>query len=382
MRNIVFTIIAALLGLTVLSTVVLAGPPVGIDELGRIDIEADKIVARGDLAYALDDGCRLVTVTPPEYECTGQLRVLASARQATPIVIGQFEMPDTAFVDLAVSGNYASIVAQKGPHYGTAANYRLAMVDVSHAEEMREVGSVELPIPLVTGFSLEVKSDFLYLASSRGGLFIYNISEPAQPVEVAQILQDTQIYDMDLERDTLFVAGPDGLRVMDVANLSRPIEVSVTPGDFSGVEVFGNLAFVEEAYICFTPDSPQPVKCGEMLVEFDVTDPANPVPGRHVFGGEGVNIRAVARANNFLLVAENKSVRLLDLEVPEPGTVASYQPMFDEQKFGSPIDIDVSGGLIYVTAHLGTEATSVRLVRIGRRWITYLPFVRRQEAQP
>lgn len=381
MRGVIYVIVVALIGVTVLSTGTLAGQPVGIDEVGRLDIEADKIVTQGDLAYALDDGCEQVQATPPEYECTGRLNVLVTERgQTTPIVIGEFELPDTAFVDLAVQGEYANIVTQTEPRYGTTADYGLTVVRAS-ASGIRQVGSIQLPIPLASSFSMEVFSDNLYLASSRGGLYVYNVADPSEPAEVAQILQDTEIYDLALQRDNLFVAGPGGLRILDVANRQRqrPEPIAEVPGVFLGVEVVGDLAFAHEVYLCFTPDSPQPVECGEILVEFDVSDPTNPIRRGSVFGGEGVNIRAVDRAGNYLLVAENKSVRVFDLETSDRPPVTAYQPRFDQQ-FGSPLDIDVTNGLIYVAAQLGTEAASVRLVRIAPRWITYLPFIRRSES--
>lgn len=113
---------------------------------------------------------------------------------------------------------------------------------------------------------IEVVGNLAYLACGANGLRIFDVSNPANPVRVGQILSSSGAADgVAVSGNYAYVANnSDGLRIYDVSNPATPINVGHTNiGGFpAGVAVSGNYAYL--------------VGSDTGLKICDVSDPANP----------------------------------------------------------------------------------------------------------
>ena len=109
-----------------------------------------------------------------------------------------------------------------------------------------------------------VAGSYAYTADFYG-LTIYDVSDPANPVKVGELLLPEEAWGIAISGTTAYVADwGEGLQIIDVSDPANPALLGSydTPGYAYGVAVSGSVAYVADYY------------SGLQII--DVSDPANP----------------------------------------------------------------------------------------------------------
>ncbi|MCC6395776.1 MAG: T9SS type A sorting domain-containing protein, partial [Bacteroidetes bacterium] len=200
--------------------------------------------------------------------------------------------------------------------------------------------------PNGTCYAASLSGTYLY-AGNGGALDAIDVSNPASPRRVGQIVLPSLVRDVEASGGLVFVATDKaGVRIIDVSSPENPTEVSsiATGGNPLSIRVQGTRVYV-------AADT-----AGVMIL--DVTDPANP----YVLSLLAIEPFAcdVALSNSLLLVATGDStIAFFDVSDPaEPMAIAHY-PL--PGGFAA-VSLDASDGLAYVAS----RSTSPALVWYGR----------------
>jgi len=166
-------------------------------------------------------------------------------------MIGQIGGPTQA---VAVEGKYAYV----------GVGLRLVVLDVSNPAQLRQVGATA-PFPhFVEGVA--VSGTLAYVAAGGAGLRVVDVADPTRPTEVGAWDSRGYAEGIAVAGATAYLAdGPYGLRVVDVSNPARPKEVGsayVMNYAFE-VAVAGRYAYIAAA--------------GAGLLVADMSNPARPV---------------------------------------------------------------------------------------------------------
>ncbi|MCP3144733.1 LVIVD repeat-containing protein [Pyxidicoccus xibeiensis] len=137
-------------------------------------------------------------------------------------------------------------------------------------EESSKVALVsEIALPRGTPVELAVAHGHAYIAAGAEGLFVYNVSDPAQPRKVAESKPSSDFYsDLVVHGQTLYVATQlSGIAVFSLADPAAPARIRSVPEkavEVSAVSVDGDLLFAA---------SPRPN--AEVLV-YNIATPTEP----------------------------------------------------------------------------------------------------------
>lgn len=140
----------------------------------------------------------------------------------------------------------------------------------------------EVAVSRGTAVDVYVTRGHAYVVSLGGGLFVYDVRDPARPVLTEHIRQETDNYwnGVWAKDGALYVASAArGVLVFDIENPAHPVQVGVAPGQAMNVHtvfVSGNLLLAA---------SPDPD--GVVLV-FDVSQPLRPAL-LSIFQADGFN---------------------------------------------------------------------------------------------
>ena len=206
--------------------------------------------------------------------------------------------------DVAVQGNYAYVAA------GTA----MTVVDISTPSEPHQVAEVPMP-GVVT--RVAVAGAYAYAAAGEAGLWIVNVSDPANPVVAGTwlwappVVSDPIAMDVAVGGGYAYVAHRamswSGVVVVDVSDATNPQEAAVwdAPGDIWGVTVAGTYAYVS---------------AGGMRI-LDISDPVN----AHEVGSIAMSSYQVAVAGTYAYVAGgNTGLRVVDVSNPVTPTEVGF----------------------------------------------------------
>lgn len=108
---------------------------------------------------------------------------------------------------------------------------------------------------------------YIYAAGGSEGLFIFDVSDPENPLLVGRCDTAGYAYGVSVAGNYLYVAdGNNGLVVIDVSDPANPVENGHydTDGYAQGVTIKGNYAYVADG--------------GNGFVVIDISDPTNPKP--------------------------------------------------------------------------------------------------------
>jgi len=94
-----------------------------------------------------------------------------------------------------------------------------------------------------------ITNNFAYIAAARGGLIVFDVSDPANPQPVGRYFTGGSAYGVAVSGNYAYVAdGAAGLQVIDVSNPANPQRVGGydTSGGAGGVAVRGNYVYVAD----------------------------------------------------------------------------------------------------------------------------------------
>jgi uncharacterized protein (TIGR03437 family) len=175
---------------------------------------------------------------------------LGTSQAANPAILGQVGGPVSA---LATQGNLVYV----------GVGMRLIVLDASQPEALREIGATP-PFPhFVEG--LAASGGYVYVAAGGAGLRVVDIATPSKPVEVAAFDTPGYAEGVVVSGNFVYLAdGPYGLRIFDVSNPRAPIELAaVFPYNYAfEAAVSGRYIYIAAA--------------GAGLLIADISDPRHP----------------------------------------------------------------------------------------------------------
>ena len=179
-----------------------------------------------------------------------------------------------------------------------------------------------------------------FLASESDGLFIFNVADPMNPVNLSHI--NGQTFGVAVAGNFAYLAnGADGLRIYNMANPAAPMNISHTNngGLAWGVTVSGSFA-----YLANNDDG---------LRIYNISNPTNPVNVGHIY--EAGNACGVAVSGRYAFVANyGDGLRVYDVSDPAHPSAVSAAPLSDG---GFAVAVAVSGYYAYAANQIGGLAT-------------------------
>jgi hypothetical protein len=218
--------------------------------------------------------------------------------EANPTVVGSTEIPNVDLYDVVVSGDYA---------YAAACTYVNGIYVLNIAEPTNPVNLAGYYFPTPEGIQhLAISRDLLFASSGLSQcVWILDISNPLPIDCVSTITLPTTAGGIFVRFPYLFATARfSGLFVFDVSDPAAPVQVAelATTGYDYDIEIFGSRGYV-------TTDSPR----GIQIV--DVSDPAAPTRLGRL--STRFFVSAVSVDGGFgYLAGENAGLQIADLGDP------------------------------------------------------------------
>lgn len=274
----------------------------------------EGLILDGDYAYvaAGEGGMQVIDISDPalpavvgDYETRGPawsitlagntvyaaaedgMHVLDISDPTSPVDLGFFETPGRA-VDVTVTGTIAYVAEAYEEDASQVETGGLRIVDVSDPSSPTELGFFPTNPSQVSEFEwlyaprgvdgVAVAGDHAYLtysASKGGGMRIADVSDPANPTEIASyegyiafVSEVMVVGEPAPDREPLYAYlatdGNAGLLVLDVTDPAQPIVMAdEVSGSIEGIDVAGHWLFAADGF-------------GGMHIA-DISDPALPV---------------------------------------------------------------------------------------------------------
>jgi hypothetical protein len=155
---------------------------------------------------------------------------------------------------LGQAGGHTNAVAVQGNYAYIGTGLSVVVLDILDPANPIQIGKTTPMTDIVE--DLDVFGNYLYAADGAGGMYIFDISSPANPTKtgfigtpgVARRIKVSETYAYVLTRDTWngFELVEGGLFVFDISNPFFPTEVEFweSPGHPNGLEIYQNYAFV------------------------------------------------------------------------------------------------------------------------------------------
>ena len=188
--------------------------------------------------------------------------------------------------------------------------------------------------------AVAVSGSFAYVAAGVGGLIIFDITNPANPIRVGSYDRSfAGAVSVQVVGSLIYVANGTGLQVIDVSHPAIPVRLGGydTGGDAQAVHVVGSLAYVADY--------------GAGLQVIDVSDPANPVR----VGGYRTRWAKDVQVVGTLAYVVDAADGLVVIDVSHPANpvrLGGYES-------GGAVDVQVVGSLAYVVGSAGVQVVDV-----------------------
>ena len=165
------------------------------------------------------------------------------------------EKPILTDVEVAISGEANDVIVKGQYAYVAAGSAGLQIVDLASNIANPQIYAVETP---GTAHSVFLFGDYAYVADGGSGFQAIKITDPTKPEppqtvntpgDAVSIFVSKQTNSSEVERTYAFVAdGSNGLYIVDVSDLNKPVQVATFKTDASVQDVIvqGKTAFLAE----------------------------------------------------------------------------------------------------------------------------------------
>jgi hypothetical protein len=287
--------------------------PATMTQVGQTSVLPDIVLGvavSGTLAYVADGA--------------GGLRIINVSNPAAPVEVG-FYVTRRPAQGVAVSDGYAyTIWGSCENRYGMCFG-EMQVLDISNPATISQVGTFELN---ATFKDIVVARGYAYLAGNQG-LWVVNVAAPTAPAQVG-FYAAPSATDVSLVNNYAYVATASGLRIINVSNQANPVQVGafLTEGPALGVDVAGHYAYVLHQGMW---NGNQYV--GGRLRIVNVSNPSAPVAAgsydlpEYAFDARD-DIKGVLAAGSIVyhVAADNMSLDALNVLQPAtPVEIGSYQ---------------------------------------------------------
>ncbi|MFC1975808.1 LVIVD repeat-containing protein [Chloroflexota bacterium] len=128
--------------------------------------------------------------------------------------VSSFDTGNDKWVEaVIVAGNYAYLVTEFGLH----------ILDITNPTTPSQVGGYHHPYHN-NMVNITIKDNYAYLSDWGNGLQIIDISNPTAPFRVKANIRQKDIYDTSIVGETAYVAGSEGLHMLDISDPRHLIE--------------------------------------------------------------------------------------------------------------------------------------------------------------
>ncbi len=264
-------------------------------------------------AYGQDSlNCRLLTTTDlvspyalevkDNFAFTGFLKfsILNTSDIYNPILV----------YNGSVGGNFINSICIIGDYGYLAVNYGLIILDLS---------SYESPIVLshlITNEFIEaviVVDSVAYLGTMSYAFLVIDVSDPQNPYEINRIDENIDdVWKFEIYNDMLFAASEDtGVKIFDISVPANPIELAtLNPQNFvvSDMKIKDNIVYATSPH----------------LYSFDISDINNP---QLLDILEGAGGHAIDIEGNYAYCTSNSRLSVIDISNAADLKVAGYYPL-------------------------------------------------------
>lgn len=178
--------------------------------------------------------------------------------------------------------------------------------------------------------------ELLFLGSG-GGIYVLDISDPANPIRISQIPTPGRVEDIVYQDNFLYIADySEGLRIISVADAINPYETgSVYAIRASAVAVDGAYAYLADQRI---------------IRVVSVSDPTNPEEVAQI--NLGMTCYGLETQGSYLYQATTGGLVILSIADPQnPFQVGRFDP----PTAGSAMDVAVRGDYAYLAVYSGSS---------------------------
>lgn len=149
--------------------------------------------------------------------------------------------------DLDPGGSPRVITRSGNTLYVLASGGGLHTIDASDPSDLLLLDTDAIPVDYL--LDIHVDGDKLAAATRSDGFWLFDLSDPADPVFAAQEIPGNRVKGVRIVGDTLFCAiDGDGLRVYDIANPAAPAMLGEDPDSwlyFEGLDIHGDRAYLD-----------------------------------------------------------------------------------------------------------------------------------------
>jgi len=306
----------------------------------------NEVIVQGTYAYVLSDG-------------SDALEIIDISNPALPLHKGAINQnPDgNHFIDpqsFAVSGNYA--------YLGNYFNNSFEIIDVSDPSNPVLVKTVlhgDNGLDLRRINFVKISGNYLFLASSIAKyLQIFDISDPVAPVHLSSIFPGSLVQPLSLfvSGDYLYYTyrclcnGGGGFRIFDISNPAQPVQQgSIDDDGASGrIDPVGPI-YVSSGYAYFGENTNVRVA--------NVSDPLAPVlVGKISNGDSGAELISpwkIFIEGNYLYITSYGNNALEIIDISDPTNPAHAGVFHFEGDIPYPFSVVVSGSYAFVTLRQG-----------------------------
>jgi hypothetical protein len=221
-------------------------------------------------------------------------------------------------------------------------------------------------------------NDILYVARTDGNIQVYDVSDPANRVQIEQFVTASGVLDMVADDELIYLGTTDGLRVIDAHNPSNLVEVlqwgftDMTglairngllywPRGFSGIQIL-NVRDLDNIFVVSSFDPPNSTAdrvvvkdefafllSGAGIVLADISDPSNPIElGRwRADPPQADRVNNLVLENDYLYCAvRNFGLMVVDISNPLSPFTVGGPITFQNQRNASAVSI--VGSIAYV----------------------------------
>jgi hypothetical protein len=185
------------------------------------------------------------------------------------------------------------------------------------------VVGVYRPPPAGSALRVAVADGRAYVGAGESGLRIVDVADPARPVELGSYQAPFRpIGEVAPSGRYAYAPGPQGLGVLDVADPTRPVLVGAVPGLPYSSSVPGTTTVAASGAHVYVAGATYGPGFGPGLHVVDVSDPARPAAVGYFADPYA---RAVAVAGRYAYLVSERELRVLDVAEPaRPAQVGSY----------------------------------------------------------
>ncbi len=148
-------------------------------------------------------------------------------------------------IDMCIKGNYL-FVADANRWHGYTYDGGLRVIDISDPENLQLVATIN-PDNKQYYRSIEIKGDYVFMGSNEPKIYVFDISNPVEPVVHSYIDMEERVgaVDMEIQGDYLYTTAGYGRYIFDISDINAIEELDYYPGN--GVQNWS--LYIDSCYI-------------------------------------------------------------------------------------------------------------------------------------